>query len=1172
AAAGAAAWQPVPAKAHPRWLECFDQAGPGVWVGGGGDQYVLPSDFQWLQQRGLAMCTLSPNESRLVGPGLLDTTIFDWHSAMAARHDLAYRVLYFPTSHPWLWNRSPLPYVLPEAGRSTVAPWLDYQVNTAAEAVEPVPAADPYVRDGRRRLAEHLVKDPNYVGMHGCTEIPEAGVDLLGAVARTPGVKQLWHAYLAGELGMDLARLGQAHAGDAGRYRSWDEVEVPGTIDFTGCDPAAGLDLRGTWELHEDVQAKGLAEGWQDPAKAPADWVAGDPGDPAILVYSPRRNTGNDKVQPDYWMRRTVNVPAGRAGALGYLHIARDVYHGNRTPTFAVWLNGRKLESLHEANAFSQCFATAGALVEGDNRLVLATHGAPLPGYCFLGDQPLRPYPHMGETLNRRWFDTVNFDAWLRVGKVEAALRATRAADPERPLKMMAMINLLDLTIPLCEKYGAYQHDTGGAGGYWCPMTGARLSRAHGLPWSCEQGGPPNSVEDLRASTTFYLMYGNDASDLVFGVGHYRDRPGVAEWFDENLELIRASGKLSLPQPPVGVLRSSRNTRMGFREPWNWDVARGPLQGVGRNFAYLELADMGAAPARPFPVVMDCGTVQVTPEEVEGILRYVREGGVFIAQHHTARHLPERADAWPLARAVGLGASARAVAGPDLHKWPLARIRFAADQDLVPSLRGKEVEGSGMAIDYLEQRHTGAVAFTGAGAGVRAVATWADGGMAVAEVRLGRGRLVLMGTPFTTRMRDSKGMWVNDAERSALLDELLAGCGAPRDSWAQGVWAERWRSKNGVYDLYPVARMERSGPATAAITAGAQVRRATAPARVVDIGAKGHPAVAASWKDGRLTLPAAGYLPMQARLYAAPAEDIARAGLAWFRVQADHWRALPPLPAIRRPAEVATPDDLLPLADGWTLAATGAATRSVALGAFATLGLPEDAVASFTRRVAVPAGWKGRRISLVFDAEHWFWGILPKGRLLVDGAEAFAKPIAPQANPGFALDVTAAAADGTLDLALTVDGSGAGMQRRKGDGLSKPHGVTGLFYLRAEPQPARIEPLATPWMVAAAVNRLQPVAVGDKAKGLYLENRFALPREWPAARVSLAAPVPLGFLIVNGTAIQCPAWMQRLDVSGLLRKDGGDNVIRWAPAARGVASWREPWQGVVPAMSLEWGG
>ena len=85
---------------------------------------------------------------------------------------------------------------------------------------------------------------------------------------------------------------------------------------------------------------------------------------------------------------------------------------------------------------------------------------------------------------NRRWYDAVNFSAWLRMRGVEQTLQAMRAADPNRPLKMMATINMLDMSTALCERYGAYQHDTGGAAGYWCPMTGGRLARSHSFPWN----------------------------------------------------------------------------------------------------------------------------------------------------------------------------------------------------------------------------------------------------------------------------------------------------------------------------------------------------------------------------------------------------------------------------------------------------------------------------------------------------------------------------------------------------------------------------------------------------------------------------------------------------------------------------------------------------------------
>ena len=1169
-ACGAASWQAVTTNAYPRWLDCFDNAGPGVWVGGGGDQYVLPSDFEWLRDRKLTMCTLSPTESRLVGPGVLDTTVFDWHAAMAATYDLLYRVLFFPASHEWLWNRVPLPYVLPGPGRVTVSPWFEYQCNTGANAVEPVPALDPYVGDLRQRLASHLASDPNHVGMHGCTEIPEAGVDLLSAVANTPGVKQLWHAYLATELGMDLATAGQLHKGDPSRYRSWDDVEVPGPLDFIGWNAAACIDLRGAWQMHADTGRVGVAQAWFDPAKAPADWVEGDCNDPMILVYTPQRQREKEK-QPDFWMRRALDLPAGRAKTLRFLHIARDVYHGNHTPLFGVWLNGVPLKTRSEERGdLDQCFEVGDALRDGVNQLVLNTHGTPVPGYCFLGETAYRRYPAMTEPENRLWFDAVNFDAWLRVGKIEDHLCATRAADPERPLKMMATIDLLDLTTPLAERYGAYQHDTGGAGGYWCPMSGARLARSHGLPWSCEQGGPPHTAADMQAAMTYYLMYGNDAVDLVFGVGHYRDKPDVSAWFDKNLELIRCIGQMHLPTPRIALLRSSRTTRLGFEEPWNWDIARGALQGVGRNFAYVEVPDILNGTIDQFAVVIDCGTVLLADNEIEGLRRYVQRGGIFVAQHHTGRHSPARADTWALAKAWGLSVTPKHMSEENFNRWPLAKLKFGDDQNLLPSLRGKEIEGSGVAVDSLGREHGGAVSIGGAGKTLRPVATWEDGSMAIAEVQAGRGRFILLGTPFYLRMKDVAGVWANDDRRGAWLDEFLVALGVPRDSWSgnREVWAERWRSKNGVFDLYPVARMTRVGDDSRNVQVA--LRRETPPSGVVELSALGHPGVKASWKDGQMSLPPADYGLMQARVFAVPRAEIARAALDWFKTQASLWRALAPLPEERKPREVPVPENLLPLPDGWTLKLAGQPDRTVRLGAFGTLGLPEKTTVAFEKSVTVPAGWKGRRIDLMFNAEGWFWGILPEARLWINGQPAAIKqPLQPAASPGFAVNVTDAAATGTLLLRLEIDGIANSALRKDQAGQFKPHGVTGLFYLESTAAPLKTEPLPGPWLAADGFNVLHAVQPGEKVKCLYFETRFTLPAVWPAKRLLLEAPDALGFLVLNGQVLRTPAWMKRLDVSGLVRRDGA-NVLRWVPASRSVAAWNRAYNGVLPGLNMTW--
>ncbi|MFA6293592.1 MAG: hypothetical protein WC637_17530 [Victivallales bacterium] len=1177
--AKAVSWTAVPARAYPRWMDCFDNAGPGVWVGGGGEPYTIPADFEWLKERKLAFCTRFPDESRLVAPGLADNTIFDWHSTMARQYDLPYRTLLFNGSNAGLWNYSPLPWTAAESG--FLRPWLSYQSNPESHIHDPIPALDPYLRDWRRQVSKHLGGDPNCVGWQGSIEVGTVSVLELAAVSQTPGYRERWHRYLKEELGLDLAGAGRLHKGDPGFYKSWNEVEIPQRADFVGWNPKTCLSLLGNWQMHEDTGRSGEKAAWFDPSKAPADWVEGDCADPMIQVYVPKRMSSKPDELPFFWMRRNFKVPAENIGGLKYLHIARGAYQYHVTPLFSVWLNGRKLKPLNKPpryDEFSMCFAVEGILREGENSIVMNTSGSPVNGYCFLGATPLRDYPFMGEAENRLWFDAVNFGNQLRMERLEERLAAMRAAEPNRPFKLMAMKHSLDLSTALCKKYGAHQHDTGLAGTGFIAGTGARLARAHGLPWSSEQAGPPANVTEFQQQITCYLMYGNDILDMVFSVNSYRDRPALAAWFDTNLELIRCIGKMHLPVPPVGILFSTRASRLGFGEMWNWDAGRGALQGTGRNFAYLEIPDLQDSTVSQFSAVMDAGTVLMTEKDVEGILKYVEKGGTFVAQHHTGRHLPAKADAWPLAKAAGLSVTPKWITNEDQERqsWPLEKIRFTDKQKLMPSLRGKQIEGSGVSIDYVGTETGGAVALHGKGDSIIPVAHWQDGSMAVAEWHHGKGKIIFLGSPFFTRMKDDRGTWVNDESRSVLFDEFLTNLGLPRDSWTGNLrlWAEIWRSKNGVYDLYPVARMEKDSRKQ--VTGQVKIRRSSPVSSVTDIGSLGHPQVKVEMKDGGFVLPEMEWTPMQTRMFAAPRAEIAHSGLDWFKVQSDIWRALPAVPESLKAPEIPLPDDVMPLADGWNLKVKGQPDRVVSPGAFATLGLPEESIATFEKTVTVPPAWKGRKIELAFNSQKGSWGVNPQGKLFINGQESPLK-IERTRDQSFSLDITEAATAGQMRIRLEVDGVNVKVVKRqpKSDewkptqGPDRPNGVTGIFYLRSTKPAIKTQPLG-PWYAATAFNRLQAVKPGDKVKCTYLETRFKLPGEKPAKRLFLETSAPMGFLMLNGDARLIPPGMQKLDISGLLRRDGGENVLRWTPDTSYEAAYDKSYTGIVPEMNLIW--
>lgn len=1156
--AGAKGWAAVPADAYPPWLDCFDNASTGFWFLGGG---TLPkdvnADFNWLADNQYEFCAVGTDEARSVAPGLVDRSILDWYATLANRNRIPYRMVLEwrqPERPLFVWNRVPLPHVEPAPGQVPY-PDFNYQRNAVYNGFEPIPASDAYTLDARRRIAALAGADPYFMGHHGCAETPDAGVLLLAAVAGMPSVKTAWHDYLRQQLGLDLAGIGQRYRNDAKAFAAWDDVSVPLPADFVG-RRGPHLELDDAWLGKADPANEGQAAGWFKPGWPRNGWGQVRSQDPMLMSYALKK-------PGVYWLRRTLTVNAAQAAELRFLHLGEGAWH-KTSGDCDVYLNGDKLEDLtlrHPLyNDIDQCFALGKSLRPGENQLVIATRHLPLTGYTTLSATGRWVYPSPDAALNRLYYDAVAFSVSLRVRAIENNLIATRAGDPDRPIKLMAPWHFLDEVLPLCQRYGAYPHDTGQGGACWAPWM-TRYALPLGIPASAEPGGPATSAASIRQMITFYLMLGNSAVDLVFHPTNYLDRPDVKDWLAANRTLIACIGKMDMLPPRVGVLRSLRNDRLHSQPLWSTDAGRGPLQAVGRTFNYLTLKDFASGQANAFPIVMDTATEILTEADIAAIAAYVERGGTFVAMHNTGMHTEDRAFAWPISRLTGLRVCDNRGHG--------GTLRFEADEDLWPSMRDRAIQDWGLALDWLGKDNLGAsIACEPIAADVRVVARWTApdgmaGKIAVAERRLGKGRVVTLGSGFWRKTADRSGRYEDADDSTRLyLDELLAALGAPRESWVKAakgeeIFVEHWRSKNGLYDLFPVARITtKADEPEIAATAQWQYERPLA--QLWEVSSAGAAALPCRQEAGRLTLADIPLLPMQSRVYAAPRADLAQAALYWFEVQRRQWPALAAPPPERIPAPIAPTADVLALTDGWqlstdsqadtawTTAATPTGTwRPVRLGSFAALGLPEDAIASFRRDVELPAAWRGQRVRLVFDCQHWFWGINQRAQLWLDGQPlATPKKLESQQNGCFSLDLTDRLKEGRLGLALRVDGR----LNRPTDKRPRPAGVTGIFYLQAEPQPLATQSLDQNLTAMLAPDQPgQAVRAGQPATCAYLETRFRLPDGWQTGRIYLTTPATLGFLVLNDREVLVPDWMAGLDISGLLDRTG-DNVLRWLPA------------------------
>ncbi len=1176
--ANARSWKPVALKAHPRWLDRFDNDTFSFgFLGFGELPYDVRKEVKWLADRKFNIAGECGSEDIMIAPGVFNFTVADWYSKIAANNDLAY-LLYLTWVHArpgrpkWVWNKNPLPHVIP-ADPSVGSPGIAYRKLDNYTAFAPINASDFALAASDTGIARHTAADPNFNTNFGAAELCACGIPDLELVAGLPETKSAWITYLKTTLGLDLKAVGTRYKGSPAAYPSWDKVEIPSMKVFAGWNPDNCLNLNGDWQAKADKSNVGEKEQWFSRNAAAEGWSAVRCDDPMLLLY---------QNEPSLWLRKTFTAKAESIASLKFLHTES----AGRVKSFDAYLNGRKLKNLTVEHPITgdkdQCFEIGDALVAGENLLVMNTHGAPINAYVFIGPAGRWHYLSDNPFLNRLWFDGIEFSASLKIRSLETSLKAFRAGDPNgRPTLVMAPHDMLDLTLDLYEKYGAFPHCTGQSGACWAPWV-TRYALTRGTPISSEPGGPPRDALGMRQMISLWLLLGDDSVNALFDPSSYRNRDDISAWIDSNREMIRCLGKMEMGPADVGVMRSLRDaSRLHFEAPWSWDVSRGELQSVGRTVNLVDPFDMVNDKAgKWFKVIMDAGSELLTDAEIAGIERFVKEGGTFIAIHETGKHSPDTAFSWPISKLTGLKVvnQNRAIGG---------KIRFTNSEKLWPSLKGREINAWGMVYDWKNTDQTGdSLGMEATDKDVEVIAEWVgrkegEGKIAVAVRRLGKGMILTMGSSFWRSAKDEGGRYIAEAGSRPHLAELLDSLQVTRNSSRDvrdpktaDLFAEHWRSKNGLYDLYVAAKVNnKAEPTIYPVTFTAK----TAPTSLRELSADGHPKADFKAENGSLTVDGVTLDAMQTRVYAAPREDIAKAPLFWLKTLEKRWHSLTPVPPAEILPELPPATDVLPLNEGWTICEGGElwgdtpqvsfdwkAGRKVKLGAFINMGIDrDDTVAHLRKEFILPPGWKGQRTSLVFGTAGNFWGVAPHGRLWIDGKLAPVKqPLGHDWSGALMFDVTPAGTDGRIVLEIEVDGRVKQVSGRR----PRPSGVTGFFYLKADPQPLKTEDLKT-WMAASDIGAFTPATVGTKTKFIYLETKFILPAQWPSKRIFLESPKYLGFLVLNGHVVETPIWMNRLDISGMVRKDGGENVLRWAP---GQPSCRREVNEEVPNLKLAW--
>jgi hypothetical protein len=685
--------------------------------------------------------------------------------------------------------------------------------------------------------------------------------------------------------GLGLADVGRRWHGDAGHFHDWSQVTLPDPDEFFGDFNAGCLPLRDSW-----FWMKTEAGRIERPADAAPGWTPVPmPPSEQMLTLPPG---------PSFW-RTTFDAGEWRARNAGrevYLVLNVDNQGWRKTN---VWLNDVSLgEFQSKTNPY---FGPIGLkitrlLKPGANQLCfqVADGGNPV-GPVFLTTTLPRAYPFLGKLRNAQYVDAVQWRLHALNSKEIDALAYVRSIDPDRPLVVCATSEMVkDAQGEALRRYGGSMQDTGYEASFR-PFN-SRLGYAAGFYGSCEQAGIQGIKEDPAAYTT--VMTRRLGWQLLNGEGSYMewrdpycyfDLENKTGWFTKNRRTYRMLGKYLPEKPEIAILHSSLSALLGYEfHGADWDLGRGELHANHYDNVYLTKSMVADGLAGDYRVLFDTDTPIMDQPTVDALRNYVERGGTFIALQNTGRHSILEADAWPISRLTGFKVLS-------LEKKGI--IRFGNDLPIFQGWQGKQFAGEGSALDFKDTQSAKdvSIGLAPAAAGTAALARWEDGSVAVGMRKLGKGRVIVLGSTFWRNGRDlgGKGMWRAANVEPVFLQRLLADLGVRRtaDASTPDVYTRKVLTKNGLQEWLLAMN-------TTSLSLKADVGFAVSakPAAVWDMNQQAP--VPFTYADGWVWIKSAALAPYGTRVFGVQRATLAAGVDFWWKEKLKFWTrraVVPPL-------------------------------------------------------------------------------------------------------------------------------------------------------------------------------------------------------------------------------------------------------------------------------------
>ncbi len=885
-------------KPYPVYLDYFDLRGLKFYKKPMQSflDFGLENQWPFAKQQGIAGFVLHGlSLGTTPAPGITDFTAMDYELEAAAKAGGC--VTLCPTmgaSWPlWLYNLGPENTA--KVQRATVV--SEWQHGVEAGSYESYgPGFDPKhspVLAFQKQVMERYKDHPALAGWQLYRGAPigdQLGMGMAGVLwDSSPGAAAEFTKFLKARY--SLQELGQRWYHDVNKFADWDQVPFLQLMDIIG----------GSWDAGRLVLNDRPWQWRATPEDGFGKYPA--PDKPWLTIHWPPSqrcnylDTGSGYYRLNlakcHWLDgRTGKTLYLRATGYGYdSHYLQAFVNGNvfqspRFYSFAAHMTGIELPpgTFKGDGTDEIILQTPAGRHRGDGRI----HGP-----ISLSERPAENFPYSDSGVNAQLLDQKTFQLERLIARNREMFAYGRKLDPNRPLCISGADKyMLRRLGPFFGEQGLAMQSTS-IDAFYYPML-ADLGRLYGFYFVGEPSAQIASAEkfDRVFGQQFYL--GTPATAIFMDIEQYMRFDQKTGHVSKRAPLLALLGKYSVEMPQVGMLNTTETFQLGGNAPWNWYLGRGELQSAHVPNLMVSEFELENGKANQLKVIIDSSDV-MSPETVAAIERYVEQGGTFVALPPSGRHTPLVRDRQPLAAVSGFKVDHRPMKGT---------IRFTDNCPAFPLWQGKSFDGTGNAKDWKARQCAGGVRLEPSRPDVRVIAKWADGSPAVGIRRIGKGRIVTMGSGFWRNGRDVRGKWLPDS-RNLLLEELAEQLGVMRSVWAdtEKLWLRKAVTKNGLEDWIVAANVAEDPirDVTAAIT----FRLGYAPKQVLDAVTK--TAEPFTYADGVVTLAKVAFTPLETRVFAVSRpESPALALKTWWNEKRTYWQRGPaptfpkvkPLPSV----------------------------------------------------------------------------------------------------------------------------------------------------------------------------------------------------------------------------------------------------------------------------------